>query len=178
MQGKSVPHANFALAEDDGDDLGDEYAFIASMGNELTLLDEALSGPHAAEWQVAWDKEISCLEGAHTWELVNPPKGVSIIPCNEVLKEKTDPDGKIIEHRYRIVAGRHKQKKGIDYDETFSSAAKMPMVWVMLTNAAQHNLEVHQIDIKSAYLNAPLEEVVYMHPHKRYLNPGQEGMVC
>ena len=178
MQGKSVPRANVALAEDDGDDLGDEYAFIASMGNEPTSLDEALSGPHAAEWQVAWDKEISCLEGAHTWELVNPPKGVSIIPCNEVLKEKTDPDGKIIERHYQIVAGGHKQKKGIDYDETFSSAAKMPTVRVMLADAAQRDLEIHQIDIKSAYLNAPLEEVVYMHPPKRYLKPGQEGMVC
>jgi hypothetical protein len=101
-----------------------------------------------------------------------------LIPCNEVFKEKTDPDGTITERRYRIVAGGHKQKKGIDYDETFSSAAKMPTVRVMLADAAQRDLEIHQIDIKSAYLNAPLEELVYMHPPKRYLKPGQEGMVC
>lgn len=178
MQEKSVPCANVALAEDDGYDLGDEYAFIASIGNEPTLLDKALSGPHAAEWQVALKKEISCLEGAHTWELIHPPEGVSIIPCNKVFKEKTDPDGKIIECHYWIVAGGHKQKKGIDYDKTFSSAAKMPTVQVMLADATQHDLKIHQIDIKSAYLNAPLEEVVYMHPPKRYLKPGQEGMVC
>ena len=185
MQGKTVPRANVALAEDEGDNLeqggvslGDdygEYAFIASMGNEPTSLDEALSGPHAIEWQAAWDKEISRLEGARTWELVYPPEGVSIIPCNEVFKEKTDPDGTITERRYRIVAGGHKQKKGIDYNETFSSAAKMPTVRVMLADAAQRHLEIHQIDIKSAYLNAPLEELVYMHPPKRYLKQGQEG---
>jgi hypothetical protein len=48
----------------------------------------------------------------------------------------------------------------------------------MLADAAQRDWEIHQIDIKSAYLNAPLDEVVYMHPPKRYLKPGQEGMVC
>jgi len=126
----------------------------------------------------AWDKEISRLDGARTWELIKPPKGIPIIPCNEVFKEKTGPDGSIVECRYRIVAGGHKQKKGVNYDETFSSAAKMPTVRVMLADTAQRDLEIHQIDIKSAYLNAPLEEVVYMHPPKRYLKPGQEGIVC
>ena len=187
-KGLEPAHANAMIVNDDedgptqggadfGDDLG-EFALVASMGNEPASLDEALSSAHANEWQAAWDKEISRLEGARTWELVVPPNGVSIIPCTEVFKEKTGPDGVITERRLRIVAGGHKQKKGINYDETFSSAAKMPTVRVMLADAAQHDWEIHQIDIKSAYLNAPLDEVVYMHPPKRYLKPGQEGMVC
>jgi hypothetical protein len=184
-KGLDPARANTAIVNDDIDGVGSDgvdtdtkYVFVASMGNEPGSLDEALSGPHADEWQAAWDKEISRLDGAHTWELIEPPKGVPIIPCNEVFKEKTGPDGSIVEHRYRIVAGGHKQKKGVNYDETFSSAAKMPTVRVMLADAAQRDLEIHQIDIKSAYLNAPLEEVVYMHPPKRYLKLGQEGMVC
>ena len=187
-KGLPLPNANSAIAKDAEDDIDqgevnfnvglEEYAFVASMGNEPTSLDEALSGPHANQWQAAWDKEISRLEGAHTWELVVPPAGVSVIPCSEVFKEKTGPTSEIVERRLRIVAGGHKQKKGIDYDETFSSAAKLPTVRVMLANAAQHDWEIHQVDVKSAYLNAPLEETVYMYPPKRYLKAGQEGMVC
>lgn len=184
-EGLEPARANIAIVDDDVDglepagiDFGDGFAFVASMGNEPASLDEALSGAHAREWQAAWDKEMSRLEAAHTWELVIPPAGVSIIPCREVFKEKTGPNGEITERRLRVVAGGHKQQKGIDYDETFSSAAKMPTVRVMLADAAQRDWEIHQVDVKSAYLNAPLEEVVYMHPPKKYLKPGQEGMVC
>jgi hypothetical protein len=156
-EGLEPARANVAIVDDDIDGLepvGVDFAFVMSMGNEPALLDEALSGVHVREWQAAWDKEISCLEGARTWELVIPPVDVPIIPCIEVFKEKTGPDGKITEHRLWIVTGGHKQKKGINYDETFSSAAKMPTVRVMLADAAQHDWEIHQIDIKSAYLIA------------------------
>jgi hypothetical protein len=106
-KGLDPARANAAIVNDDVDcldldgvDSDTEYAFVASMGNEPGSLDKALSRPHADEWQAAWDKEISCLDGAHTWELVEPPKGVPIIPCNKVFKEKTSPDGSIIEHQY------------------------------------------------------------------------------
>jgi len=66
----------------------------------------------------------------------------------------------------------------VDYQERFPAAAKMPTVRVVLGNAAQQDWEMHQVDVKSAYLNAPLEEEVYMTPLPRVLKPGQEGMVC
>jgi len=73
-KGLPLPNANSAIVEDAEDDIDqgkvnfnvglEEYMFVVSMGNELTSLDEALSGPHANQWQAAWDKEISRLEGA------------------------------------------------------------------------------------------------------------------
>jgi len=54
----------------------------------------------------------------------------------------------------------------------------MPSFRVVLGNAAQEDWEIHQVDVKSAYLNAPLEETVYMNPPPGVLKPGQEGMVC
>ena len=53
-------------------------------------------------------------------------------------------------------------------------AAKMPSIHMVLGNAAQQNWEIHQVDIKSAYLNVPLEEEVYMVPPAGLLKPGQE----
>lgn len=47
-----------------------------------------------------------------------------------------------------IVAGRHRQVKGINYNETFSAAVKMPSVCVVLANAAEQDWEIHQIDMR------------------------------
>ena len=61
-----------------------------------------------------------------------------------------------------IVAGGHRQIKGVNYSKTFSSVAKMPTVQVILVNAATQDWEIEHVDIKSAYLNATLKETIYM----------------
>ena len=99
------------------------------------------------------------------------PKGHSAIPSGEVLKIKRGSDGEIKGYRVRIVTGGHRQIEGVNYTETFSSAAKM--VHVILANATELNWEIKHVDIKSAYLNAPLKETVFMHPPQG----GQEGKV-
>ena len=63
-----------------------------------------------------------------------------------------------------IITGGHRQVKGVNYFETFSSAAKMPTVQVILANAATQDWEIEHVDIKSAYLNATLKEMIYMKP--------------
>jgi len=93
-------------------------------------------------------------------------------------KEKLGPDGDVYTHQIRVVAGGHKQVYGVDYNEMFATAAKMPSVRVVLANGAQQDWEMHQVDVKSAYLNAPLEDDIYMIPPKGVLKPGQEGKVC
>src|ERR1700720_2797362 len=148
------------------------------MGYAQRTLDEALQGPRAKEWQAAYDYKISQLEKLETWKIVNLPVGAKPIPHSIVFKEKLGPDGKVDTWRVRVVAGGHKQTYGVDYKETFTATAKMPTVRKVLGNAAQQDWEMHQVDVKSAYLNAPLKEEVYMTPPPGVLKPGQEGMVC
>jgi len=167
--------------EDDDDvasDLPPDFALIGCMGTEPRSFDEALRGPNAKEWQAAFDYEISQLEKLGTWVIEDLPAGHTAIPCNEVLREKRGPTGEIESYRVRIVAGGHKQIEGVNYTETFSAAAKMPSVRVVLGNAASQDWEIYQVDIKSAYLNAPLKETIYMKPPRGVLKPGQEGKVC
>ena len=52
------------------------------------------------------------------------------------------------------MAGGHRQTYGVNYNETFAMAAKMPYICMVLGNAAQQDWEIHQVDVKSAYLNA------------------------
>jgi len=133
------------------------------------------SNGHPAD---ANEYEISQLEKNRTWDIVVLPAGKKAIPVMAVLKTKPGEDSGDNTYRVRYVAGGHKQIEGIDYSETFAAAAKMPSFRVVLGNAAQEDWEIHQVDVKSAYLNAPLEETVYMNPPPGVLKPGQEGMVC
>jgi Reverse transcriptase (RNA-dependent DNA polymerase) len=75
------------------------------------------------------------------------------------------------------VAGGHRQVEGVNYMETFSAAAKMPTVQVVLANAAHQDWEIEHIDVKSTYLNAPLIEDIYMRAPRGVLKRGQEGKV-
>ena len=63
-----------------------------------------------------------------------------------------------------IVAGGHRQVEGVNYSKTFSSAAKMPTVRVVLANAATQDWEIEHVDVKSVYLNAMHKETIYMKP--------------
>ena len=169
------------IPEDDDDTfaaLPPDFATVGAMGTEPASIDEALRGPNADKWQAALDYEINQLEKLGTWVIEDLPKGQTVIPSSVVLKEKRGPSGAIESYRVRIVAGGHKQVEGVNYSETFSAAVKMPSVRVVLANAAEQNWEIHHVDVKSAYLNAPLNETVYMTPPRGVLKPSQEGKVC
>ena len=78
------------------------------------------------------------------------------------MRVKRGPDGKVQSYRVWITASRHRQVEGVNYTETFSAAAKMPTVRAVLANAAHQDWEIEHVDVKSAYLNAPLKETIYM----------------
>jgi hypothetical protein len=67
---------------------------------------------------------------------------------------------------------------GVDYTKTFSSVTKMLSVHFIFALAAQLDWELHHVDIKSAYLNATLDEEVYMTPPHGVLKPNEQGKVC
>ena len=112
------------------------------------------------------------------WEVVDLPGVEKVIPYQIVFKKKLDGEGKIQLYRVWIVAGGHKQIARKSYNETFAAAAKAPLIRVILGNAAVQDWEIHHVDIKSAYLNAPLKEKVYMKLPPGVLNPWEEGKVC
>ena len=105
------------------------------------------------------------------------PTGQTAIPCSKVMRVKRGPDGKVQSYRVWIVTGGHRQVEGVKYTETFSAAANMPMVRVVLANTAHQDWEIENVDVKSAYLNAPLKETIYMKAPREVLKPGEEGKV-
>eukprot|EP00253_Pinus_taeda_P030504 PITA_30504 len=79
-----------------------------------------------------------------------------------VYRTKYGPDGKVDKHKARLVAKGFSQVEGIDYTETFSLVAKMNSIRVVLSLVASFKWEVHQMDVKSAFLHGDLHEEIYM----------------
>ena len=84
----------------------------------------------------------------------------------------------IVHYKACLIAQGFMQTYGIDYDETFTPVAKFASTCIVLALAAIHNWEVHQIDVKNAYLNAELTKKVYMAQPPIFAKAGQEGRVC
>ncbi|KIM51512.1 hypothetical protein SCLCIDRAFT_33370 [Scleroderma citrinum Foug A] len=136
-----------------------EHADVSLESDEPSV-EEALRGPNAEHWQHTMDEEVAAIEKNGTWEIVDPPHSTNIIRSHFILKVKHDEKGEIAR---------------INFNKTFAAVAKLPSVRAVLANAASQGWEIHQIDIKNAYLNAELLETIYMCPPPRCLKPGQEG---
>ena len=164
-QSDNLQNMDLSANEPENDEINllpPDFALIGGLNSEPGSLEEALRGPNAKEWQTALEYEIDQLEKLGTWIVEDLPKQHTAIPCGEVLKIKRGPNGEVQSYRVHIVAGGHRQAEGVNYSETFSAAAKMPTVPAVLTNAAEQDWEIEHVDVKSAYLNAPLKETVYM----------------
>lgn len=81
-----------------------------------------------------------------------------------MFKLKLRTNGKIDKYKARLVARGFTQEKGFDYNETYSPAAKLTTFRVLLAvaNHFGHHVQVHQMDVKCAFLNGQLDEEIYM----------------
>ncbi|KAL8133453.1 hypothetical protein AgCh_008783 [Apium graveolens] len=94
------------------------------------------------------------------WELVEPPKGIKPIGCKWIYKKKRGLDKKVKAWKARLVAKGYTQKKGIDYEETFSPVVMLKSIRILLSIAAHLDYEIWQMDVKTAFLNGSLEETI------------------
>ena len=114
----------------------------------------------------------------HTWELVDLPKGSKPIDSKWIFKRKIRPDGSIEKFKARLVIKGYTQRKGIDFFDTYSLVTKISTVRALIALAAIHNLIIHQMDVKTAFLNGDLNEEIYMKQPEGCVVLGQEHKVC
>jgi hypothetical protein len=139
------------------------YALLAHpVSSDPLTVAAALKREDAAYWQRAIDDELDSLKKNDTWELTTLPAGKKAIGSKWVFKTKLNTDGTIDRYKARLVAKGFNQRPGIDYDETFAPVAKFNSIRVILALAAKLDLEIHQLDIKTAFLNGDLDEEIYM----------------
>ena len=104
------------------------------------------------------------------------PKDKNIVTCKWVCKVKRKADGSIDRYKARLVAQGYSQEPGQDYDDNYALVARFSSIRSLLAIAVQLNLEVHQMDVRTAFLNGELEHELYMEQLEGY--EGEEHPDC
>ena len=96
------------------------------------------------------------------WDVVPRPEGKSVVTSKWIDKIKHVVDGSIEKYKARFVACGFSQKEGINYEETFVLVARYTSIRLVLALAAVMKWKIHQMDVKTTFLNGVLEEEVYL----------------
>ena len=108
------------------------------------------------------EKELESIDRNETWTLVDRPSHKKVIGTKWIFRTKLKADGTLDKYKARLVVQGFRQKHGIDYEETFAPTARLTSFRLLLALAAHHGWPIHQMDVKSAFLNGYLEEEVYV----------------
>ena len=138
------------------------------MIDDPRTYEEAVDQPDADLWQGAMSEELSIFEKIGLYEEVERLRDWKVIDSKWVYKTKRGPTGEIERHKVRLVAKGFTQVEGIDYTETFVPMTKFSTIQILLALAAQLDLEIHQMDVKSAFLNGEIEEEIYVEIPPRF----------
>ncbi|KAM1493880.1 hypothetical protein ACFX10_025604 [Malus domestica] len=153
--------------------------FIALLSEaEPENFKEAISSTEAPFWKEAIRSEMESIMQNNTWELVDLPPGNKPIGYKWIFKKKFKPDGSIDKYKARLVAKGYRQREGLDYFDTYSPVSRITSIRMLISIAALYNLEIHQMDVKTAFLNGELEEEIYMEQPEGFIVKGQENKVC
>ncbi|KAJ0795822.1 putative RNA-directed DNA polymerase [Helianthus annuus] len=149
--------------------------FVLYADADPTTYDEACKDE---KWKDAMDKEMESIEKNKTWTLVEPPKNQKPIGVKWIFKTKYDEHGNVSKYKARLVAKGYNQKYGIDYQEVFAPVVRFDTVRLVLSLAVHFEWHLHQMDVKTAFLNGKLTENVYIEQPIGYVKKGEEHKVC
>ncbi|KAK1661175.1 hypothetical protein QYE76_049334, partial [Lolium multiflorum] len=116
-----------------------------------------------SDWVEAMHEELNNFKRNKVWTLVEKPKECrNVIGTKWIFKNKQDEFGNIVRNKARLVAQGFSQVEGIDFGETYAPVARLESIRILLAYASHHNFKLQQMDVKSAFLNGPLHEEVYV----------------
>ena len=87
-------------------------------------------------------------------------------------------DGSIDKYKAILVVKGFRQKEGLDYFDTYSPVTRITFIRMLIAIVSLYNLEIHQMDVKIAFLNGELNEEIYMKQPEGFSVPGKEKKVC
>lgn len=164
---KSVAERDpLSLDYSDDDDGDPSVSALQAFGDGSAPINyrAAMQSAEATSWAGAVKNEVDSLESNGTFELVpeSAAQGHKVLATRWVFTKKHEANG-TTRHKARLVARGDRQRAGIDYDQVYSPVVNANTVRTMLAIAAVHDYELDQMDAVTAFLNAPLEENLFLH---------------
>jgi hypothetical protein len=139
---------------------------------------EAVDSEDGNLWKRAMDEEMTSLDKNEAWDLVDFPTGRNPIGKKCVFKKKLNAEGKVEKYKARLVTKGYSHVEGIDFGEIFSPIAKLTSIIFLLSVAVEFEFEVEQMDVKTTFLHADLEEEIYMKQPEGYVVKRKKELVC
>jgi hypothetical protein len=123
---------------------------------------KAMKDPQAESWKEAVNSELSAMERLGVWEVVDIPPGADLLNTVWVFRKKFDEKGNLSKFKARLCAAGNFQVEGIDYNETYAPTGRPTALRALLSKGIFEGLEIHQMDVRNAFLNGTLDETIYL----------------
>ena len=150
-----------------------------SLSPEPIRYDEAIDSDEALDWKKAMDAEMQSMVDFGVFRRVpkSVAKGRQILGCKWVYKRKVNKYGEVVRYKGRLVAQGFAQRPydSFDPDHTTSPVVHKDSLRLFLSVCAAENMRVYQADVKSAFLQAPLSEKIYMRAPAGYSSTTATG---
>jgi hypothetical protein len=134
----------------------EHYSFVSSI--EPHRVEEALQD---SDWMLAMQEELNNFTRNEVWHLV-PRPNQNVVGTKWVFRNKQDEHGVVTRNKARLVAKGYSQVEGLDFGETYAPVARLESIRILLAYATYHGFKLYQMDVKSAFLNGPIKEEVYV----------------
>jgi hypothetical protein len=145
------------------------------LDEEPTCFEEAIQ---KKEWADAMTEEYQSIIKNDVWEIVPRPKSKDVVSSKWLFKIKHVADGSIEKYKERFVTRGFSQKEGIDYEETFAPVARYTSIRTIIALAAKMKWKLHQMDVKTNFLNGVIEEEVYIEQPQGFEVEDRKSHVC
>lgn len=151
-------------------------AFVSDVMDSEVLPATAEDALTDKSWHEAMQKEFTSLIDNGVWKLVKRPTNRKVVKGKWHFAVKRNSDGSISKYKARFVAKGFTQVFGVDYNETYAPTAKLSTLRTLLACAGGSKTIPWQMDIKTAYLHANIEEEIFLEQPQGF----EEGdnMVC
>lgn len=129
-------------------------------------------------WKYAMTEEYQSILKNDVWDIVARPEGKSIVSSKWLFKIKHVANGSIEKYKAIFIDRGFSQKEGIDYEETFAHIARYTSIRTVIAIAASKRWKMHQMDVKTIFLNGEIEEQVYIEQPEGFVIHEKESHVC
>ena len=123
---------------------------------------QAMQSSNSQKWIDAMNEEIKSMKDNDIWDLIPLPENAKPIGCKWIFKTKRDSKGNVERYKTHLVAKGFTQKEDINYKETFSLVSSKDSYKTIMALVTHSDLELYQMDIKTAFLNGNIDETIYM----------------